>query len=793
MRQDGPLSLPVAAGHAPGVTSATLVEILDGLEDGCYGVDRAWTIIAFNRAAETHFGVDRSAVLGRDLWHAFPAATGTEFERRARTVMATGVPVEFEGPTARKSDCWLQVRISATSNGLTVSFRDVTARRMAEMARQESERRFRTMADNAPALIWMTNTEGHPIFLNRRHEEVFGRHVEELQRIRWRDLIHPDDLPSFRKVYFEARHRSEGFRTETRIADAENRILWLRVDGVPRFGPDGTLEGYTGCSVDITDIKRAEEALRNLNRTLEERVEARTRELSVMAEELRESEARYRAIFDHSPDAIFVIAVTPGRRLVFEGGNPATAALFDLDEAAMRGHELQTVLPRATVRRHRRHILRCLAEKRPVQFEFTLDRPAGRAVCDAIVVPLMDEAGKVVRLAVTSRDVTAQRHGESALRQAQKMEAVGQLTGGMAHDFNNLLQALTSCLQMIGRRNPAPELVPVVEAGQRAIQRGARLVQQLMAFARRQALRPEPVDVRDRVLAMSDLMSHALRADIDLSLSLEPGLWPVMADPTQFELALLNLAVNARDAMPTGGCLRIEGRNLLLGAGEDPDGLAGAFVRLSVSDNGPGMDADTLARAFDPFFTTKAVGKGSGLGLAQVQGFARQSGGVARIDSAPGQGTTVTLLLPRTDKVPAGVRQVDSRPSTAGTAHRILLVEDDPIVGALVCAALTDWGHEITRATTADQAMTLITSGEAFDLVLTDVVMPGAASGLDLARTVRQLRPGLPVVLATGYSEGIVAGEGFRVLAKPFRMETLINAIEDALAASPALRRVAPV
>jgi signal transduction histidine kinase len=386
-------------------------------------------------------------------------------------------------------------------------------------------------------------------------------------------------------------------------------------------------------------------------------------------------------------------------------------------------------------------------------------------------------------------EIEERRRAEALLVQAQRLEAVGQLTGGLAHDFNNLLQALGGCLSMIRRRTEEPQVRPLLEAGQQAVDRGAKLVQQLMAFARREGLRPEPIDVRDRVLAMSPLLERVVRADIRIETRFAPGLWPVSVDPTQFELALINLAVNARDAMPGAGSLTIDAANVTLAAGH-PTGhaaglaaeLAGDFVRLSVSDTGCGMPPDVLAKAFDPFFTTKEIGKGSGLGLAQVYGLARQAGGVAWIETEEGRGTTVHLLLGRCEAAPAPV--AEPPPHDAAGPRRsghVLVVEDDPIVAMMVGTALEDAGFTVTRAATADEALAVL-AGETVDVLFSDVVMPGSMSGVDLASEARRLAPGLPIVLATGYSEDVARVTGVKVMSKPYRIDALVALLDSALA-----------
>jgi signal transduction histidine kinase/ActR/RegA family two-component response regulator len=448
----------------------------------------------------------------------------------------------------------------------------------------------------------------------------------------------------------------------------------------------------------------------------------------------------------------------------------------------------------------------------PIRFQRRPGEPLEERFLTFVYQPIRDEDGRVSGLFVEGSDVTEAKRAEEelqqlnatlearvaeevaerervqvALLQTQKTEALGQMTGGVAHDFNNLLQALSGCLHMIEKRAEGTRIQPLVDAGRQAVDRGAKLVQQLMAFARRQALRPETVDLRDRVLGMSELLNRALRADIRLEIDFTTGLWPVEVDATQLELALLNLVVNARDAMPDGGALTIRAANVILAHGNawaaqgGPDGLSGEFVQLTVSDTGTGMPAAVQARAFDPFFTTKEIGKGSGLGLSQVYGFARHSGGTAWIESKEGHGTTIGLLIRRSGTAPAAAAE----PAMAETGAtrvggHVLVVEDDPIVALTVATALEDAGFTITRATTADEALPLLEAG-GFDLLFSDVVMPGTLSGVDLARTAQRLRPDLPVVLATGYSEDVARATGVMVLPKPYRIDHLVEVLDTLL------------
>ncbi|MBP2308045.1 PAS domain-containing protein [Azospirillum melinis] len=444
----------------------------------------------------------------------------------------------------------------------------------------------------------------------------------------------------------------------------------------------------------------------------------------------------------------------------------------------------------------------------PISFQRRPGGPLEERFLTFVYQPIKDEDGRVTGLFVEGSDVTEAKRAEEelqqlnatlearvaeevaerervqiALLQTQKTEALGQMTGGVAHDFNNLLQALSGCLHMIEKRAEGTRIQPLVDAGRQAVDRGAKLVQQLMAFARRQALRPETVDLRDRVLGMSELLNRALRADIRLEVDFATGLWPVEIDATQLELALLNLVVNARDAMPDGGMLSIRAANVTLTHGDPqaPNGLSGEFVRLTVSDTGTGMPADVQARAFDPFFTTKEIGKGSGLGLSQVYGFARHSGGTVWIESEEGRGTTIGLLIRRSGTAPATAAEPAAAEAGASrVGGHVLVVEDDPIVALTVATALEDAGFTITRAATADEALPLLEAG-GFDLLFSDVVMPGIMSGVDLARSAQRLRPDLPVVLATGYSEEVARATGVMVLPKPYRIDHLVEVLDTLL------------
>jgi signal transduction histidine kinase/ActR/RegA family two-component response regulator len=366
---------------------------------------------------------------------------------------------------------------------------------------------------------------------------------------------------------------------------------------------------------------------------------------------------------------------------------------------------------------------------------------------------------------------------EECLRHAQKLEAVGQLTGGIAHDFNNLLMVITGGLNMLERR---PERrAEVIEAMHKAAARGARLTHQLLAFSRRQDLRPQAIDIKSYLAEMSELLARSLRGDVEMVVDVDDAAWPVDADPGELQLMILNLAVNARDAMPQGGTLSIRVENA--------PGEAGDFVSLSVTDTGMGMSREVLERVFEPFFTTKDVGKGSGLGLAQVHGFVTQSGGTISISSEVGGGAIVAILLPRSHNLPAHARAdgLADIGREKGKGH-VLLVEDEDEVAALVCGMLGELGYEVTRAVSANAALGALANGRAIDMVFSDVMMPGGMNGLELSREIRRRRPELPVLLTSGYTDAVRKDaqlEGVPLLPKPYQLGDLAAAIERLKAA----------
>jgi signal transduction histidine kinase len=459
-------------------------------------------------------------------------------------------------------------------------------------------------------------------------------------------------------------------------------------------------------------------------------------------------------------------------------GRWRNSLIADLRNVSLLERPVQTITLTSTIRAAVR------ARKRQYEVRALLDAQARAA--QELERQVQARTLELARANVELREQMAERaRVEEVLRQAQKIEAIGQLTGGVAHDFNNLLMVISGGLEMLERQTDPARRRRLLEGMYQATQRGSGLTRQLLAFSRRSELKPQPVDLALQIGGMRELLDRSLRGDVHVTLEFEDGLWPVSVDPSELEFVVLNLAVNARDAMPSGGTIRIKADNVP--AGLDDSG-EGDYVRLSVVDSGTGMTDAVKAHVFEPFYTTKEVGRGSGLGLAQVHGFATQSGGAVYIDSEIGRGTEVAIILPRSTEapVPAARHLIDlhveaRRPVRAGS---VLLVEDDDEVAALVTEMLEQLGYLVTRAASATAALGALSNGRPVDLVFSDIMMPGGMNGVELAREIRRRRSDLPVLLTSGYSEAArrsADAEGVRILPKPYRLDELAAALDTVI------------
>jgi PAS domain S-box-containing protein len=664
--------------------------------------------------------------------------------------------------------------------GMYAVVQDITARKLAERAVAESEHRFRSIANSAPVPIWVSRLDGGHEFVNRAFRDFLGLPLGAALDFDLREALHPDDaarIAAERRVG-EASRRP--FALEARYRRADGVWRWLRSELQPRWGPAGEHLGLIGVAHDVTTSREAEEKLSQL-------VEERTARLVA-------TEAMIRTFFDHSSEchAVLVEAGEGGFR--YEAINPATARLYGLTTEQVVGRTTDEVFGAELGAAINWRLKACLEADAPYRYE----RLHGEAVVEAVATPVPQKPGSPRRVVVSARDVTERRRLEQQLRQAQKMEAVGQLTGGVAHDFNNLLTLVLGGLDVIGRqmdRLPAPDAAARIERARDMALQGARraaaLTARLLAFSRQQALTPQALDANGLVAGVCDLLRRTIGETIALETSLQVGLWLIFADPNQLENAMLNLALNARDAMPDGGRLTIETANCALDrayVAALPEPVApGDYVMIAVTDTGGGMDPSTRERAFDPFFTTKDVGKGTGLGLSQVYGFARQSAGHACIESEPGRGASVKIYLPRHLGAVAQVGTAQaSGASRLGGAETVLVVEDEAALRAYTSEILRELGYRVLEAPNGAAALAALAEAPQIDLLLTDVVMPGGLDGRQLAEAARRRRPGLKVLFMTGYARDAIVHQGSldgdaQVISKPFGFDALAEKIRARL------------
>jgi PAS domain S-box-containing protein len=571
----------------------------------------------------------------------------------------------------------------------------------------------------------------------------------------WRTLMRP---PLLVAVSIAQRDALASWRTEVVVvaAEAAGMALMLAIAGLW-----------------ITASSRAHA------RTVDERDQADAA--------LRTSEAQFQAVMDHTPVLVFVKDVN-GRYTFVNRAAERWAGATRTPAIGLRTRDMMSKEGADNVELADRKVVEA---KTPLQRELTVETPTGRRTMLSVKFPLLDSTGAVSAVGTIVTDVTDQKRAEDRLAQAQRMEAIGQLTGGVAHDFNNMLTAILLNADVLATQIQNDSLRQLAVAMRHAAEHGADLTRRLLAFGRRQTLEPRPTDINELLRDMEPLMQRTLGEHIEIELARGNDLWPATVDRAQLENAVLNLAVNARDAMPDGGRLTIETANAELDeefAAGNPDMQAGCYVMVSVSDTGAGMAPDVLARAFEPFFTTKDVGKGTGLGLSMVYGFVKQSDGHVRIYSEVGVGTVVRLYLPRSKEVATAVPTPAAAPAELPTGtETILLVEDDSLVRTYASAQLRALGYRVVAAENAQRAIEAVEQGCVPDLLFTDMIMPGGMNGRDLAERLRRLRPGLKVLYTSGYAHGAIDGAPDNaapvghLLGKPYRRRGLASKVREVL------------
>jgi PAS domain S-box-containing protein len=631
-------------------------------------------------------------------------------------------------------------------------------------------------------------------FFNQRSPEYLSVHgltgdaAREVHEA-WVQRMHPEDRERaethFKNcVTGDARHYS----SEYRIVLPGEGVRWISAIAEIDRDETGAPLRMIGVHIDITRTKEAEEALRASELALKES-EQRLRDLNAGLEKLAEERARQlassraqlQAFFDNSPDWLTLQRCTPDGKFIYVDINPTCEEAYGLSRSRVIGRQVEEILGEEGAQITLAHFRECVRTGKPQRY-VTHRTMAGTTrfidVISALVPGAHDDGDRF--LLTSARDLTDRERLETQLRQAQKMDAIGQLTGGVAHDFNNLLTIIlgnATLLKKGAAKDPTKLLDNILLAGER----GSALTRQLLSLARNRPLTRQVIDLTTHVPKMAEMLRSSLRGDINLRISVDANAGAVDADVGELEIAILNMAVNARDAMPTGGQFIIDVREADIES--QPVALPPAtcgYVAISAQDNGMGMPADVISRAFEPFFTTKMLGSGTGLGLSQVFGFAKSSGGIAHIASQPGEGTCVTIFLPVTDKKNLNVSSVDGDRPLRRLSGRVLLVDDNEEVMTVTKAMISAMGLEVETATSAAEALERLAADLVrFDLLLTDVVMPDM-SGVDLAHVVHRFHAELPIILMSGYNDAPTAKE-YHTLRKPVPYDKLHEVIQDSL------------
>jgi PAS domain S-box-containing protein len=761
----------------PSLNEAELLRLLvDAVTDyAIYMLDRDGFVTTWNPGAERIKGYRREEIIGQHFSRFFTLddqarhvrETVLQIAARDGSYQAEGWRVRKDGGKFCASSVIHRV-LGPTGEliGFAKVTRDVTERMEAQQALLESERRFRLLVEGViDYAIYMLDPSGIIINWNAGAERMIGYSADEIITHHFSQIYTPADRAAgtptraIEAARRDGRHEAEGWRVRK-----DGSRFWASsvIDAI--HNESGELVGFAEITRDITERQMAQQALRDSERQFR----------------LLISGVGDYAIYMLDPNGIVTSWNLGAERIKGYSSKEIVGQHFsrfytEQDRAAgMPAQALQTAAAQG----------RFEAENWRV-------RKDGSLFWANVLIHPIRENGELIGFAKITRDMSERRNSQIALdraqaerAQSQKFEALGQLTSGVAHDFNNLLMVvsgyLTTLAKFVGDDTRGLRAIEAIEL---AGKRGQSLTRQLLSFARRQSLNPEVTRLAERVNAAKQLLATSVTSSLHIYDSIPPDTWTVKADVNELELALVNLGLNARDAMPQGGHVTISAQNRRLDGSETSERLAGEFVALSVADTGQGIPPDILPRIFEPFFTTKAD-KGSGLGLAQVYGFAKQSGGTLTAQSELGKGTVMTLYLPRAAEVmqQSAVPERPGRPSTGGAHVKILLVEDNPEVADATASMLNELTYSVIKSANADDALSRL-ENENVDLVISDIVMAGSRNGLDLGREIRQRHPQLPVILVTGYSD--VAEDAVRdfvLLRKPYQFGELARAVSSMLA-----------
>jgi PAS domain S-box-containing protein len=739
-----------------------LAAIVESSDDAIIGKTLEGTILSWNSGAETLYGYKAEEMVGQPISRLAPSDRPYEIPQILERLQHGERIVHYETERIRKDGRRIEASLTmspihdSTGSivGASVIARDITEQRQAEAVLRESEQRFRNMADAAPVMIWVAGPDKLFTFLNKTWLDFTGRTMEQELANGWVSGVHPEDRDRYNEAFCSSFNARRSFQIECRLRRADGEFRWMLCTGVPRFDPAGVFAGYIGSDIDITNLQ---------------------------------SEERFRQLAENI-DQVFWMVDLGTKRFLYV--SPAFEKVWGCSSADLyrnRNWLAETVHPE-----DRDHFL-AFREKQiseTAEELYRIVRPDGsiRWVYDR-GFPIRDAEGKLYRVAGIAEDVTAHREMEEQLCQA-KMEAVGRLAGGIAHDFNNLLTIIGGYSQMLLDGTPTEDsrrerLEQIVSAANRA---GA-LTKQLLAFSRQHLVEPKLVNINHLLTNMEALLRRIMGESITIETSLLSEVGYIRVDPHQLEQVVMNLAANARDAMPNGGLFRIE-TTMAEAAEMQTEGSLGGpgkCVELRISDSGCGMDKLTLERAFEPFFTTKGVGKGTGLGLSTVYGIVRQNQGTISVNSKPGQGTVFELRFPTAEGEVETELPMNLPLKTAAT-ETVLLVEDEPAVRGLVREALEQFGYAVLEAADGYEALRVIEHQKSMiHLLLTDVIMP-LMNGHELAMRVKSMRPDIKVIYMSGYTDDTLAFHGITqteidVIQKPFTQSELREKLQAVLAA----------
>jgi PAS domain S-box-containing protein len=757
--------------------------LLEAAPDAMVVVNQSGEIVFLNLQAEKQFGYRRDELVGQKVTNIIPEGFVERLIaddlQSADDALAQqiGTGIELIGRRKDGGEFPIELMLSPLESPegilVTAAIRNISVRKAAEIHLAQMESRYRGLLEAAPDAIVVVNQGGEIVFLNLQAEKQFGYHRDELVGQKVTNII------------------PEGF-AERLIADnlrsADDALAQHIGSGIELIGrrKDGS---EFPIELMLSPLESSEGIL----------VTAAIRNFSVRKaaeKHLAQMELRYRGLLEAAPDAMVV--VNQGGEIVLL--NLQAEKQFGYRRDELVGQKVTNIIPEGFAERLVADDLRtaedALAQQIGTGIELIGRRKDGSEFpIELMLSPLESAEGILVTAAI--RDITQRKLAERRLYQAQKMEAVGQLTGGIAHDFNNLLTVILGNAEILTKALTGdPQLGPVATLVGSAAQRGADLTKSLLAFSRKLVLQPTVTDVNQLVSRMDELLSRTLGEHIDIDFVPRTGLWPTIVDPPQLETAILNLAVNARDAMPQGGKLTIEMANVELDwefSKHNEGARVGFYVMISVADTGTGMTGEVLARAFEPFFTTKEVGKGTGIGLSMVYGFIKQSDGYIKIHSEAGRGTNVKLYLPRSEQPHRPSIAQGVRTEAVGGGETILIVEDDEMVHTFVTRQMKSLGYQVLSAHNGREALVILRQDTPIDLLFTDVVMPNGMDGPQLVAEARRLRPDLKVLYTSGYTENSVVRQrrldpGVELLSKPYLRHDLAAKLRQVLDQAPGPR-----